>query len=366
MGDCYSPTFHLSDVHTYFTYSHNYTKAMHYTGEDKEKNLPQFFRGNTIINWAMFAAPRHPLYLKVMTNVVEIIKSSYLRESVVHLTRWDVKFKTFFCTTVFVLTYSIREMELENVVPKEFLPRISQNNFAEFGGNVKAISTQFDPNHYRNKLKKSAPPFLTESIPLNMAHYLQFMDGKAVMGDSGREIWLIYNGTRRTFGSYDTFLKMEFSDAHTKHVSDQILNMIPVGPPVDMNENIVSAYSKTQVHATLTKHKQNQHHLHHGKKSHKGEHPHASAEVAANTAVVPAASTSTGTSSISGGSTNTAVNEKTAAFLDQVLQTVNGQPMGCWGDDYGGTRDDYLKDQWEGVLKGVPAMVYPLCTGTVR
>lgn len=32
MGDCYSPTYHLSDTHTFFTYSNNYSAASHYTG----------------------------------------------------------------------------------------------------------------------------------------------------------------------------------------------------------------------------------------------------------------------------------------------------------------------------------------------
>jgi len=31
MGDCYAPTYHLSDTHTYFTYP-NYSNAAHYTG----------------------------------------------------------------------------------------------------------------------------------------------------------------------------------------------------------------------------------------------------------------------------------------------------------------------------------------------
>ena len=254
MGDCYVPTFHLSDVHTYYTYADNLTLAKHYTGVDTE-NQPQFFHGNTIINWAMFAAPRHPVYLHALTNIVEIIKSMYIRQSVIHMTRWDVKFKPIFCSTGFVLTYSIRELELLNKLNTDDIPRISINNFKEYNGNVKAISTQNDPEHYRKQLKTHAPPFLKEYIPLNMKHYLQYLDGKTVMGDTGKEIFLIQNGQKRSFPDYTTYLKMEFQDKHNKHISDYILNQIPVGPVINSNEKIVSTYSKTHIHNVLTREK---------------------------------------------------------------------------------------------------------------
>jgi hypothetical protein len=45
---------------------------------------------------------------------------------------------------------------------------------------------------------------------------------------------------------------------------------------------------------------------------------------------------------------------------------LNSRPMGCWGDDYGGTRDAYINNHYEDVLQGVPVMAYPLCTGAWR
>jgi hypothetical protein len=211
----------------------------------------------------MFAAPRHPVYLRALQNIVEIVKSMYLRHSVVHMTRCDVKFKPIFCTTGFVLTYSIRELELEGALQPDEIPRVLVNNFKEYGGKVKAISTQNDPNHYRKQLKNHAPSFLTEMVPLNMEHFLQYLDGKAVMGDSGKEIWLIQNGQKRTFPDYETFLKMEFTDKHTKHISDYILNQIPDGPRINRNEAIISAYSKTHVHSVLEEQKKDPHNRKH-------------------------------------------------------------------------------------------------------
>lgn len=94
--------------------------------------IPLFFHGNTLVNWAIFAAPRHPVFLRTMRNIVEIVRSVYHRTSVIHLTRWDVKFKTLFCTTNFVLTYSVRELELQGSLSREEVPRISEHNFRQY------------------------------------------------------------------------------------------------------------------------------------------------------------------------------------------------------------------------------------------
>ena len=40
---------------------------------------------------------------------------------------------------------------------------------------------------------------------------------------------------------------------------------------------------------------------------------------------------------------------------------LNDQRIDCWGDDYGGTRDDFLQGRWKDVIGSAPLMVYPLC-----
>ena len=40
MGDCYAPTYHLSDTRTYFTYP-NYSNAAHYTGMSTDSSDAQ-------------------------------------------------------------------------------------------------------------------------------------------------------------------------------------------------------------------------------------------------------------------------------------------------------------------------------------
>lgn len=125
---------------------------------------------------------------------------------------------------------------------------------------MKAISTMKDPSHYRNALKKHAPHYLNEMVPLSLEELLDHLDGKAVMGDSGRAVYLIHKGRKRSFPDYATFLKMKFTDKHTKHVGDDMLDMIPDGAVIRADEDIVSAYSTAHVHKLLM-----QASAHHGK-----------------------------------------------------------------------------------------------------
>jgi len=108
-----------------------------------------------------------------------------------------------------------------------------------------------DPSHYRNALKKHAPHYLNEMVPLSLKELLEHLDGKAVMGDSGRAVYLIHKGHKRSFPDYATFLKMKFTDKHTKHVADDMLEMVPDGDVIRADEDIVSAYSTAHVHKML-------------------------------------------------------------------------------------------------------------------
>jgi hypothetical protein len=47
--------------------------------------------------------------------------------------------------------------------------------------------------------------------------------------------------------------------------------------------------------------------------------------------------------------------------LRNVTSVLNDQRIDCWGDDYGGTRDDFLQGRWKDVIGSAPLMVYPLC-----
>ena len=189
LGDCYIPTYvsirfsqkcfffnfkyilipsyyskkHLSDASTFIRYP-NFSQALHYHGVDEKTNLPIFFHDHTLINWAIFISPRyvqvyvmyvsvllyinvypyiahtytnddsHPVLLRTLHHIVEILRSEYLRKSFIHFARWEPRWKYVMCSTGFVLTYTVRELELENSLPSEYYPRISVNNFKEYKG----------------------------------------------------------------------------------------------------------------------------------------------------------------------------------------------------------------------------------------
>eukprot|EP01036_Dinobryon_divergens_P030427 gene30427-39670_t len=211
LGDCYIPTYHLSDASTFIRYP-NFSQALHYHGVDEKTNLPIFFHDHTLINWAIFISPRHPVLLRTLHHIVEILRSEYLRKSFIHFARWEPRWKYVMCSTGFVLTYTVRELELENSLPNEYYPRISVNNFKEYKGNVKAIWTGNDPDHYMKRMEKKKVPLLHEYAPVSIEAIADYLEGRSVMGDAGKEIYLIRNRTKCTFGSYELFLKLGFTD----------------------------------------------------------------------------------------------------------------------------------------------------------
>eukprot|EP01038_Epipyxis_sp_PR26KG_P008204 gene8204-11099_t len=327
LGDCYLPSHHLSEVATYERYKHNVSFAKHFDGIDNATNLPLFFHGNTLINWAIFIMPRHPLMHKVISNIAEIIKFEYLQISVILMTRWDLKWKQVMCSTGFVLTYSTRQMELENSVPIDYFPRMCNRNFKIYQGNFKAISTAGDQTHYMKLMQRKNIPLLKSYNSFNMTLFLPYIEGKTVMGDGGKEIFLIQNRSKKAFPDYETFLKMKFSSGLTKHVPDTVLNLIPFGGVL-----------KSLLHDEKEV-KNNHNH------AHNNNHNNAHNNNAHNNKIKV---------------------ENIELFLLNVTKRINNMSVTCFGDDYAGTRDDYLKGLYDSLLGEVPAMVYPFCARTFQ
>ena len=146
LGDCYVTNYHLSD--SYVLQMHpNLTDIPYFHGYHADSKYPMFFHGNTLVNWAIFSAPRHKLFEHVLRNIVEIITSDYLRKNLVMMTKWDVKWKQVMCSTNFVVTYTLRELLIEGLEP-EYMPRVCRHDYAEYKGKAKAIWTGGDPTHY--------------------------------------------------------------------------------------------------------------------------------------------------------------------------------------------------------------------------
>lgn len=52
--------------------------------------------------------------------------------------------------------------------------------------------------------------------------------------------------------------------------------------------------------------------------------------------------------------------------LDHYAATLDKMTVTCFGDDYGGTRDELLAGQYKSVLGDLPVMVYPFCVRTFQ
>lgn len=339
LGDCYNPNYHLSDVATFQAYP-NYTSAMHFDGINKD-NVPMFFHDHTLVNWGIFIAPRHPILERTLRNVVEIIRAEYIRRSVIHFARWEPRWKFVMCSTGFVLTYSTREIELENSIPASMMPKISVNNFHEHGGNVKAIWTGADPNHYMKAMNRKGGPLLLKSyaeVPL--AQIVDHLEGKAVMGDAGKEIFLIMNGQKRPFGDYETFINLGFLDKHNKHMSDAQLEQVPLGPTVTMqDEKAIKDLIRKRLEMPAI-----------------WKHYSSSAGVGSLTTAVPTILPTIDPEAAA----------KTRALLADFTVKFNNMTVLCFGDDYAGTRDDYLNNVYQNIIGDTPVMVYPFCARTFQ
>jgi hypothetical protein len=329
LGDCYIPTYTLSDKATYHRFP-NYSTAVHYSGLGGKEQTPTFFHDHTLVNWGIFTRPRHPLFLRTLQHIVEIITTEYQRVSVIHLTRWDVRWKQVMCSTGFVLTYTTRELELENSLAKEDIPRISVNNYKEYKGNVKAIWTGGDPNHYMKAMqRKGGPILLRDFAPLDIAKIKKFLEGRTVMGDGGKEIYLVHRGKLMTFPNYDLFISMNFSDKTTRHVSDHVLGMIPKGG--ELSEAMLKEPVKPL------------------------EETAAPEETSSRKVFYTE-------------------QDKNYLFLSKVRNALdNSSEIDCFGDDYDGTRDDVLQQRWKKYVQDPvlnpdqhSVMIFPFCLRTFQ
>lgn len=265
-------------------------------------------------------------------------------------------------------------------------------------GNVKAIWTGADPDHYRKSMmRRNGPQLLQQLIPLQIEQVIAFLDGRAVMGDEGRQVFLVINGQKRPFGDYETFLRMKFTDYNTKHVPDEVLSQIPLGRMLDPKEAIVEQFAHGNVAGA------GMHNPHRYQQQRRKHHPHSmenrrqqvinpfGAEKAEEgftkkklrkvvnkfdhnhqTRQSDAASTGgkmlpsavlRGSTGADGGSMSVVHSDTTGTgnrtdadselfdFLEQATGKINAKPdVQCFGDDYGGTRDAFLEDAHKDVL----------------
>ena len=127
----------------------------------------------------------------------------------------------------------------------------------------------------------------------------------------------------------------------TKHVPDNILSMIPLGRSVSEDENVSQTIS-----AVISP------------KSKKKAHSSASTSTSTSNSNTGGVSTvSSSTSSSHTYSDTAAVSNEMTTFLINATTLLNNITVTCFGDDYAGTRDDYLRNTYKWVIKDTPVMV---------
>lgn len=90
-----------------------------------------------------------------------------------------------------------------------------------------------DPTHYIKAMQTSKLNLLHSYEATTLARFLANLEGKSIIGDApDKAIYLVSNGTRRMFPDYDTFLSYNLSSSNPRHVKQQQMLAIPVGPPV--------------------------------------------------------------------------------------------------------------------------------------
>lgn len=327
LGECYISSYHLNEANTFERFKHNYSNAYSYFDSiDQTTGYPKFFHGNTIVNWGMFVKPRHPLLLQTLRNIVEVYTSEFRRHTVLHIAKWDVRWKYVMCSTGFILTYTLKEMLLMNSSLlydssgsiASNIPRICTKDFSQYGGKAKQIWTGGDPNHYMKVMNKHKNlHFLKHYEQLNMESILDFLNEVAVMGD-GREIYFIRNRQKRLFPDYDTFLAMNISIRHVRHLKDHIIQNIPNGPDMSMKD----IFSPVTAQLIPTSSEPN----------------------------------------------NSGINNSSLySFLFEAQRQINNMSFSCYRDDYDGTRDEFINGKWQSVITSDhTVMVYPMCLKTFQ
>lgn len=138
--ECYHESFHLSA---------SYMATNFY--EDSSHPIT-IFDHKSLVQWAMFWEPRHPLMLRVLRNLVHVLKFEFYHKSVLIPIRQGLgQYRKVICTTGPILMSStMREAFLEQEIHKKtnYSLRVVARDFSEYGGLYKAENWKpYTSNH---------------------------------------------------------------------------------------------------------------------------------------------------------------------------------------------------------------------------
>jgi len=105
----------------------------------------------------MMVAPRHRVMRDLLSNVVEVIRTTYLREPVVRHLATSYRWNLVMCSTgPSLLTATARQVLFEAGGEAQAGMRMTGKDYKEYGGKFKAVSTRVSEqdNHYMKNLQQ--------------------------------------------------------------------------------------------------------------------------------------------------------------------------------------------------------------------
>ena len=140
--NCYIDSYRLSE--TAFMKSHNLTEP------------PVIFENKTLLQWGLFVAPRHPVFYKILENIVEVIKLEYTKQSIILPSLIETRFQVVVCGTgPRIMTATVREVFYDQELYKNtnYSIRIVDKDFKRYGGEYKVEGFVPYSRHHGNVYK---------------------------------------------------------------------------------------------------------------------------------------------------------------------------------------------------------------------
>lgn len=226
------------------------------------------FSGNVLVTWAMAAMPRHRLYYRALETVVDSVRSQYLGRPIQWFGMGDFHVKWIFCTTgPNMITAVAREVFAEQdlleqqrssaaldhpatpVAPAArpgdanftYTYTLHGRDFGNFGGRFKPVFGDVE-QHYMFRMNKHRIPLLRAYADIGVGAW----EGKVVTASMGREMFLVENGTRRSFRDWDAFVDNHFTLKEVVHVEKVQLDAIPFNAAVVTSVEAAARVEKLQ------------------------------------------------------------------------------------------------------------------------
>ena len=237
---------------------------------------------------------------------------------------------------------------------------------------------------------KNSPLYLKAYTPLTHDLFLLSIEGKSIIGDApDKAIYFVSNGTRRMFPDFDTFLAYNFTSSTTKHVKNKMMATIPLG------DALTSVLEKIGPDATSSSSSSSSPTPVSGSGSGSSSSPTRGSgsgfgsssifqDFKLRDSLSPAVVSSSGSESFSlnvsvsvgvgsnisivssdssSNSTSTSTS-RNLAFLTNLKSSIESGVffnVTCWGDDYTGSRDDFLNGKFSSLISTHPVLIYPMC-----